>query len=97
VSPRRNRSRREEADLDERRIGAPETVEEYHGMPWVVRSIRGSSSTKTYRCPGCDHEIVPATPHVVAWPQEPLSGTGADERRHWHSACWRSRDTRRPR
>jgi hypothetical protein len=96
MSPRRNRARRDDTDLDEQRIGAPETVESHDGEPWVVRSIRGSSSTKTYRCPGCDHEIPPATPHVVAWPAEPVAGTGADQRRHWHTACWRARSSRRP-
>ena len=35
---------------------------------WVVRPITGASSSKIYRCPGCDHEIRPATPHVVTWP-----------------------------
>jgi hypothetical protein len=61
---------------------------------WMVRSITGSSSTKAYRCPGCDQEIRPATPHVVAWPEDDI-----DQRRHWHSACWRARSQRgvRPR
>ena len=27
-------------------------------------------ATKTYRCPGCDHEISPAQPHVVVWPAD---------------------------
>ena len=35
---------------------------------WVVRQVTGSASTRAYRCPGCDQEIRPATPHVVAWP-----------------------------
>ena len=35
---------------------------------WVVRQVTGSAATRAYRCPGCDHEIRPATPHVVAWP-----------------------------
>ena len=45
-----------------------ESVEEWHGEDWVVRRLTGSASTKPYRCPGCDQEIRPATPHVVAWP-----------------------------
>ncbi|KHL15743.1 UNVERIFIED_CONTAM: hypothetical protein LK11_19000 [Mumia flava] len=59
----------------------------------MVRSITGSSSTKTYTCPGCGQPIRPATPHVVAWPVEPglLSTSGLDERRHWHTSCWRRR------
>jgi hypothetical protein len=76
-----------------------ERVEEWPDGEWVVRQLTGSSATKEYRCPGCDRLIPPATPHVVAWPVEgaTLSGGGAGERRHWHSACWRARERRRPR
>lgn len=66
-------------------------VSEIEDDGWVVRRITGSASTKTYRCPGCDHEIRPATPHVVAWEED-----AEDLRRHWHSACWSRRTTRRP-
>jgi hypothetical protein len=60
----------------------------------MVRSITGSSSTKPYRCPGCDQEIRPATPHLVVWPAE---GYGSiEDRRHWHSACWKARGRRGP-
>jgi hypothetical protein len=78
--------------------GAAESIERGPDGDWVVRSITGSSSTKAYRCPGCDQPIPPATPHVVAWPVQgsTLSGGGLDERRHWHTACWRGRHTRRP-
>ncbi|TEX51177.1 MAG: hypothetical protein B7C55_06840 [Actinomycetales bacterium mxb001] len=69
-----------------------DVIEEHADGDWYVRSITGSSSTKTYRCPGCDHEIVPATPHIVAWPVH----AHADDRRHWHSPCWRARDRRGP-
>ncbi|MFL6241325.1 MAG: hypothetical protein ACJ735_17720 [Actinomycetes bacterium] len=72
-----------------------ERVEEWSGGEYVVRPITGSASTKTYRCPGCDHEIRPATPHVVVWPAD--HPAGADDRRHWHTACWRARDRRPPR
>ena len=70
-------------------------VEDYDGEDWVVQSITGSSSTKTYRCPGCDQEIRPATPHVVTYPADGLGGVEA--RRHWHTACWSSRHNRGPR
>ena len=66
-----------------------DVIEEHADGDWYVRPITGSSSTKVYRCPGCDHEIVPATPHIVAWPVH----AGSDERRHWHSPCWRARST----
>ncbi|HVE99423.1 MAG TPA: hypothetical protein VNA12_09615 [Mycobacteriales bacterium] len=57
-----------------------------------MRRVTGSAATRAYRCPGCDHEIRPATPHVVAWPADDL-----DHRRHWHTACWDRRDARAPR
>ncbi|HEY3748024.1 MAG TPA: hypothetical protein VGL80_02400 [Pseudonocardiaceae bacterium] len=61
---------------------------------WLVRQIPGTAATKVYRCPGCDHEIQPGTPHVVAWPAEE-QGSVAD-RRHWHSGCWNARGRRGP-
>ncbi len=68
-------------------------LESYPDGDWRVQRITGSSSTKPYRCPGCDQEIRPATPHVVAWPID----IGVDERRHWHTACWSARLRRGPR
>jgi len=62
---------------------------------WHVRKLTGSSAHKTYRCPGCDQEIRPATPHVVAWSADIVQG--ADDRRHWHTPCWNNRGTRGPR
>jgi len=57
---------------------------------WVVRPVTAAAATKVYRCPGCDHEIAVATPHVVTW------RVGEEDlRRHWHSPCWRARDRRR--
>jgi hypothetical protein len=53
---------------------------------WVVRPVAGAYAVKEYRCPGCEHAIVPGTPHVVAWREEHL-----DERRHWHTPCLRRR------
>ncbi|MGH3516041.1 MAG: hypothetical protein ACRDQ7_01185 [Haloechinothrix sp.] len=61
---------------------------------WLVRSVPGAQTTKTYRCPGCDHEIRPGTPHIVAWPADE-SGSVTD-RRHWHRACWDARGRRGP-
>ena len=69
---------------------------------WVVRQVTGSASTRAYRCPGCDQEIRPATPHVVAWPASFREDGSDDEdagladRRHWHAACWRARGRRGP-
>jgi hypothetical protein len=63
---------------------------------WEVRPVRGQDARKVYRCPGCDHEIRVGQPHVVAWPStgaSPSVGSG-DDRRHWHTACWRGRHRR---
>lgn len=72
-------------------------IELFQGAEYEVRNVTGSAATKSYRCPGCDQLIRPATPHVVAWPTVPsiFSGSGVDERRHWHTPCWRARDRRR--
>jgi hypothetical protein len=104
--PRANRRRREEAPAADpaalgrgvaRRASRPDG-------DWLVRTVTGAAAAKTYRCPGCDHEIRPATPHVVAWPDDgsdallrEAGGSGLGDRRHWHTACWRARDRRGPR
>lgn len=68
-----------------------ERIESKADQQWHVRSITGAASTKPYRCPGCDHMIAMATPHVVVWPLEKslLSDSAIDERRHWHTNCWK--------
>ena len=48
-----------------------------------VRHVQPYEATKTYRCPGCDHEITPGTGHKVVVPVD-----DPDRRRHWHTACW---------
>jgi len=61
------------------------------GREWVVRAVAGGD--KPYRCPGCQQQIEPGSGHLVAWPADHLFGDGAglDERRHWHTSCWRGR------
>ncbi|MGE2732876.1 hypothetical protein [Mycolicibacterium vaccae] len=68
------------------------------GYDYEVRPVPAARATKVYRCPGCDHEIRPATAHVVVWPASGSVGAsgGVDDRRHWHTACWRNRATRGP-
>jgi hypothetical protein len=88
---RRRRAEPAPAPVDPGRATGHPRVEEHPDGDWVVREVTGSGSAKTYRCPGCDHEIRPATPHVVAWPEDAL-----DDRRHWHTACWRARGRRTP-
>ena len=83
-------------DLTRLRHGV-DAVESWRGERWRVRHLTGAGSGKAYRCPGCDHEIRPGVPHVVVWPLGfPAAGTGEADRRHWHTACWRARDRRRP-
>lgn len=89
-------SRRRPARRSSRPPAAPERTEQWPDGEWVVRQVTGSSAVKPYRCPGCDQLIRPPTPHLVAWPapDTTLSGGGPQERRHWHTACWRARDRR---
>ncbi|MGA0865944.1 MAG: hypothetical protein ACO3YA_04385 [Candidatus Nanopelagicaceae bacterium] len=69
-----------------------DTIEEHDDGIFAVRMITGSSSTKPYRCPGCDQLIKTATPHIVAWQEHDV-----ETRRHWHTPCWRARGRRKPR
>ncbi|WP_083090160.1 hypothetical protein [Actinomyces vulturis] len=75
--------------LDMNRLASvPRTQEGPGGAEFTVRNVRGGQ--KTYVCPGCNHDIAPHTPHVVAWSNEHLFGPdrGLEERRHWHTSCW---------
>lgn len=65
------------------------------GYDYEVRPIAAARATKRYRCPGCDHEIRPATAHVVVWPKD-AGEFASDDRRHWHTPCWGNRGTRSP-
>src|SRR5579872_5998415 len=87
VSPRRNR-RPAPAAAD--RPAGSERTESWPDGDWVVRPVAGANSTKLYRCPGCDQEIAPGTPHIVAWPADTIVA-GPAERRHWHRPCWERR------
>ena len=60
---------------------APDAVEVRHVQPYQAE--------KTYRCPGCDHEIRPGEGHKVVIP---LASPG--ERRHWHTGCWHREERR---
>jgi hypothetical protein len=97
VSPRRNNRRPDsEGGLDDElaRRGFAREQTSTDGS-WLVRTISPDAAAKTYRCPGCDHEIRPGVAHVVVWPADER-GDLAD-RRHWHAACWRAHDRRPPR
>lgn len=98
------RNRRAQAGAAPLGLGGLQRVEDWGGEDWVVRRVTGASgasSGKSYRCPGCDQTVPPATPHVVAWPFDarplPADDEGPTGRRHWHSPCWSARDRRAPR
>ncbi|RYY49298.1 MAG: hypothetical protein EON53_04600 [Actinomycetales bacterium] len=69
----------------------PPPVEPKADGGWHVRRLTGAGATSSYTCPDCHRPIPPGTPHVVVWPVEKplLSAAAVDERRHWHTACWR--------
>ena len=91
--PRHNRSRRARPAQPERPLPAGWQRASEDGE-WLVRQVSGAQATKTYRCPGCDHEIRPGTPHVVAWPA--IEHGSIADRRHWHGGCWQARGRRGP-
>jgi MFS family permease len=99
--PRQNRRRPEEPTGTDAAAMGRGAVRRESGRDgdWLVRPVTGAAATKTYRCPGCNQEIRPAIPHVVAWPDQAeggADGPGLSERRHWHTACWSARTRRRP-
>jgi hypothetical protein len=93
--PRSNRRRPDPPPRTPLGAGVDRTVSGSDG-DWVVRELRGTSSTKTYRCPGCTQEIPPGVPHLVVWPSRGTfsPADGATERRHWHRACFGARGRR---
>jgi hypothetical protein len=89
VSPRRARRRDETPPPLFGQSGVQGVTEQHPDGEWVVRPIAASEEAKGYRCPGCDHTIAASLSHLVAW------RPGAeDDRRHWHTPCWRARDRR---
>ncbi|MDP7726905.1 MULTISPECIES: hypothetical protein [Mycobacterium] len=64
------------------------------GYEYEVRPIPAARAVKTYRCPGCDHEIRSGTAHVVVW--RVGAAEALDDRRHWHTPCWANRANRGP-
>ena len=82
-----------ELDVDRARGGTrPESGPDGE---WTVRTV--TSPEKTYVCPGCRQDVPPGTTHVVAWRSDHLLGPDAavEDRRHWHTSCWRNRARRR--
>lgn len=71
-------------------VGAFAHLENKADGAWMVQPVAAQGATKTYLCPGCNHDFGPGVAHIVAWPQVPSIGSSSPvaERRHWHSACW---------
>lgn len=84
-------------ELDEARARAGTRREVGPDGEWTVRAVSAAAAVKPYVCPGCRQEIPPGTAHIVAWRADHVLGPDAalDDRRHWHSGCWRARGTRR--
>jgi hypothetical protein len=79
--PRRNRRDRElnqPPEAPPARADAPIWAQ---APGFDVRNVGGQ---KEYRCPGCDHPVRAGSWHLVVVPQDDV-----DERRHWHTECWR--------
>jgi hypothetical protein len=92
--PRHNRRHPDAEPTLERPSGAlGERIESWRDEDYVVRFLAGTQADRPYRCPGCDQEVAPRQPHVVVWPAHHAD---ADDRRHWHTPCWRARDRRAP-
>ena len=66
--------------------------EEWNGREYEVRTVLGTTAAKAYRCPGCD-QVIRGGNHLVVWPADDLD---AEDRRHWHRACWQARGRRGP-
>src|ERR1700749_3166780 len=65
------------------------------GHDYQVRPVAGAQAGKTYRCPGCDHEVRSGTAHVVVWLVD-SDEVAIDDRRNWHTPRWANRATRAP-
>ncbi|MGJ9420931.1 hypothetical protein [Aeromicrobium sp. CF3.5] len=71
------------------RAGSSDHVEVRASGEWNVRPLAGSQ--REYTCPGCHRPVRPGVGHVLVWPVQKalLSAEAIDERRHWHTDCWR--------
>ena len=90
--PRQNRRRRDEPTERAPLTSLGQRRASWRGRDYLVRSVTGPTSGKSYRCPGCDQELTGGN-HVVAWP---AGDADASDRRHWHTACWAARESRQP-
>jgi len=78
-------------DVDRLMLGAAR-VEQRAGAEWHVQPISARAATKDYVCPGCGGTVPPGIAHVVVWRADSIFGDRAvEDRRHWHTGCWRAR------
>jgi hypothetical protein len=69
-------------------LPSPAPVDRSSAPAWALAEgyeVREVAGDKEYRCPGCDHVVRVGLRHLVVVP-----AGAADERRHWHTECWRS-------
>ncbi|GIU87259.1 MAG: hypothetical protein KatS3mg009_1774 [Acidimicrobiia bacterium] len=64
-------------------MGREHTFPDGPGDAVDVRHVQPYQAAKSYRCPGCDHEIRPGEGHEVVVPRADPAA-----RRHWHTGCW---------
>ncbi|MEX2487755.1 MAG: hypothetical protein WD377_09075 [Nitriliruptoraceae bacterium] len=60
-------------------------AEQDHLDGYHAHVVPGMRARKIYQCPGCGNPIPVGAGHVVAWPDDQV-----EERRHWHTHCWRA-------
>lgn len=66
-------------------------VEHRRGYEWHVQPMSPANAVKDYSCPGCGGTIGRGVAHVVVWRADSIFGDRAiEDRRHWHTACWRA-------
>lgn len=51
---------------------------------YEVARVPGFRAAKAYQCPNCGNAIPSGEGHVVVWPEDIV-----EDRRHWHTHCWR--------
>ncbi len=88
MTPRKHRAARDRPGPPPPRA-APSTAPRWAIVQsFEVRAV--TSGKPTLRCPGCQQLIEPGAAHLVVWPVD-----DPDERRHWHTECWRRELKRR--
>lgn len=89
--PRRRSGEHVPLDVDRLMQGAAR-VEPRDGAEWHVQPVRATSALKEYTCPGCGGRVAPGVAHLVVWRADSIFGDRAiEDRRHWHTGCWRAR------